>query len=132
MHPCEEELVCKCNIDDKVPYFNATVYLENKQRIGQIDEVFGPVNELMFTVKTDKGVLASAFKENDKIYINPEKLLPKSRFTDPPKPMKRGRGGGSRGRGGRGMRRGGFRGRGRGGFGRGRGRSRGRFRGRGR
>ena len=38
----------------------------------------------MFTVKCDSGVKASSFKENDKVYINPEKLLPMARFLPPP------------------------------------------------
>jgi hypothetical protein len=35
-----------------------------------------------FTVKPDSGVVAKSFKEGDKVYINPEKLLPLSRFTN--------------------------------------------------
>lgn len=33
-----------------------------------------------FTVKLDEGILASSFQLDDKIYGNPEKLLPISRF----------------------------------------------------
>ena len=43
MHPCEEDLVCKSSIE-KVPYFNAPIYLENKSQIGKVDEIFGPMN----------------------------------------------------------------------------------------
>ena len=43
MHPCEEDLVCKGSIE-KVPYFNAPIYLENKSQIGKVDEIFGPMN----------------------------------------------------------------------------------------
>lgn len=44
MHACEEDLVCKSSIE-KVPYFNAPIYLENKSQIGKIDEIFGPMND---------------------------------------------------------------------------------------
>ena len=43
MHPCEGEMVCKATID-KVPYFNAPVFLENKSLIGKVDEILGPIN----------------------------------------------------------------------------------------
>ena len=37
----------------------------------------------MFTVKCDAGVKAASFAANDKVYVNPEKLLPMVRFTNP-------------------------------------------------
>lgn len=46
VHPCEGEMVCKSTID-KVPYFNAPVYLENKTMIGKVDEILGPINEFV-------------------------------------------------------------------------------------
>ena len=46
MHPCEGELVCKCT-NEKVPYFNAPVFLENKSQIGKVDEIFGPMNDFV-------------------------------------------------------------------------------------
>ncbi len=97
--------------NEKVPYFNAPVYLQNKTQIGKVDEIFGPINEVvrrvgvrhrrrarlphgacgprcclvqMFTVKCDAGVKAASFKANDKVYINPEKLLPMARFLPAP------------------------------------------------
>lgn len=44
MHPCEGELVAKSIIED-VPQFNAYVFLENKQCIGKIADVMGPVRD---------------------------------------------------------------------------------------
>lgn len=125
-----------------IPYFNAGIYLENKAKIGKVEEVLGPVNKVFFTIKPDNGVNPSSFKPDDKVYIGSDKLLPLSRFTQEAKKGGgggrggAGRGGppggrgGGRGRGGppgRGGGRGGpvFGGRGgpaRGGFGRGRGR----------
>jgi hypothetical protein len=40
MHECESEMVCKLTErESKVPYFNAPIYLENKKKIGKVDEV---------------------------------------------------------------------------------------------
>lgn len=46
LHPCEGDLVCKCT-NEKVPYFNAPVFLENKSQIGKVDDVFGPMNDFV-------------------------------------------------------------------------------------
>jgi len=112
LHDCESELVCRWTLDQKVPYFNAGVYLENKRKIGKVDEILGKVAEIFFTVKMDPGVLSKSFQPNDLIYVGTDKLLPLTRFTNPSAPG--GRSGGGRGRGGRGGGRGG-RGGGRGG-----------------
>ncbi|XP_008953638.1 H/ACA ribonucleoprotein complex subunit 1 isoform X2 [Pan paniscus] len=141
LHPCEDDIVCKCTTDEnKVPYFNAPVYLENKEQIGKVDEIFGQLRDFYFSVKLSENMKASSFKKLQKFYIDPYKLLPLQRFLPrppgekgPPRGGGRGgrgggRGGGGRGGGGRG---GGFRG-GRGGGGGGfRGGRGGGFRGRG-
>lgn len=101
-----------------IPYFNAGIYLQNKAKIGKVEEVFGPVNKVYFTIKPDSGVHAASFKADDKVFIGTDKLLPLSRFTNEAKGSG-GRGGG-RGAGGRsGGRGGGFSPGGRGGGGRG-------------
>uniref|UniRef100_A0A915JCR6 H/ACA ribonucleoprotein complex subunit n=1 Tax=Romanomermis culicivorax TaxID=13658 RepID=A0A915JCR6_ROMCU len=64
-HPCENQLVCKCTTE-KVPYFNAPVFLENKQQIGKIDEIFGSLRNHSISVILSDDVKASSFKENDK------------------------------------------------------------------
>ena len=46
MHPCEDDIVCKCT-NENVPYFNAPVFLENKQQIGKVDEIFGPIRDFV-------------------------------------------------------------------------------------
>ncbi|EEQ41784.1 putative H ACA ribonucleoprotein complex subunit [Clavispora lusitaniae] len=136
MHACEGDIVCR-SINVKIPYFNAPIFLENKTQVGKVDEILGPLNEVFFTIKPSEGVQASSFKDGDKFYISPDKLLPLERFLPKPKEVgpkpkrKAGPGasrGGRGGFGGRGGSRGGFGGRGgaRGGFG-GRGGSRGGF-----
>lgn len=138
LHPCEDDIVCKCTTDEnKVPYFNAPVYLENKEQIGKVDEIFGQLRDFYFSVKLSENMKASSFKKLQKFYIDPYKLLPLQRFLPrppgekgPPRGGGRGGQGGGRGRGGRGGRGGGFRG-GRGGGGFRGGRGGGGFRGRG-
>lgn len=120
MQSCEGDIVCR-SVNVKIPYFNAPIYLENKTQVGKVDEILGPVNEVFFTVKVQEGVKADSFKDGDKFYIAPDKLLPLERFLPQPKPVgfkvkkKSGGPGGARGgfRGGRGGApggRGGFRG----------------------
>ncbi|RLV94516.1 H/ACA ribonucleoprotein complex subunit 1 [Spathaspora sp. JA1] len=144
MKACEGDIVCR-SINVKIPYFNAPIYLENKTQVGKVDEILGPLNEVFFTIKPSEGVKAGSFKEGDKFFIGPDKLLPLERFLPKPpqvgpKPKRKSTGGAGRGgfggdRGGRGGRggfggrggRGGARGGSRGGFGGGRGGSRGGF-----
>eukprot|EP00027_Filamoeba_sp_ATCC50430_P003826 CAMPEP_0168555268 /NCGR_PEP_ID=MMETSP0413-20121227/8239_1 /TAXON_ID=136452 /ORGANISM="Filamoeba nolandi, Strain NC-AS-23-1" /LENGTH=208 /DNA_ID=CAMNT_0008586097 /DNA_START=103 /DNA_END=729 /DNA_ORIENTATION=+ len=122
-HACENEMIFK-STHSKIPKFNAPVFFQNKQQVGLLDEIFGPVNEVYFSVKPVEGIQASSFKVGDKIYISPERLLPMVMFTEENKPKAagaRGGRGGARGgqRGGFGGQRGGggFRGGQRGGFG---------------
>lgn len=131
LHASEGDMFCK-STNEKIPYFNAPVYLENKTQIGKVDEILGPLNEVFFTVKCQEGVVASSFKAEEKVFIGSDKLLPVERFLPKPKgaKVKKVAGasrGGSRGgfgdRGGRGGSRGGSRG----GFGASRGGSRGGF-----
>ena len=94
IHDAEGELLCRLT-HAMIPYFNAGIYLENKAKIGKVEEILGPINKVFFSVKPDHGVNPASFKENDKLFIGTDKLLPLSRFTNESK----GRGGGGRGRG---------------------------------
>jgi H/ACA ribonucleoprotein complex subunit 1 len=47
VHPCKDEGVVKVNDTSLIPQFNAPVYLANKERVGKIEEVFGPMNEVV-------------------------------------------------------------------------------------
>ena len=69
-----------------MPYFNAPIYLENKSAIGKVDEILGPINEFYFTIKVAEGIVASSFKDGDKVFIGGDKLLPIDRFLPKPKP----------------------------------------------
>ncbi|KAG0460943.1 hypothetical protein HPP92_021240 [Vanilla planifolia] len=115
IHACEGDAVTKLT-NEKIPYFNAPIYLQNKTQIGKVDEIFGPINESYFSIKMMEGIIATSYSTGDKFYIDPAKLLPLSRFLPQPKGSQPA---GTRG-GGRGMGRGGSRGGGRfGGRGRG-------------
>ena len=48
-------------------------------QVGKVDEVFGPINQVMFTVKPDAGITPNGWKLGDKVYIAMDKLLPLSR-----------------------------------------------------
>ncbi|KAL5727919.1 hypothetical protein ACHQM5_001059 [Ranunculus cassubicifolius] len=133
LHAAEGDAVTKLT-NEKIPYFNAPIYLQNKTQIGKVDEIFGPVNESLFSIKMKEGIVATSYEAGDKFYIDPAKLLPLARFLPQPKGQGGGRGrgaprGGSSFGRGRGAPRGGSFGRGRGpprggrgGFSRGRGR----------
>src|SRR6201999_1256490 len=51
VHAVEDEMLCSSLMPDKVPYFNAPIYLQNKNVIGKVDEILGPINEVYFSVK---------------------------------------------------------------------------------
>ncbi|KAJ1568010.1 H/ACA snoRNP pseudouridylase subunit, partial [Nowakowskiella sp. JEL0078] len=123
VHSCEKQMVCK-STNEKIPHFNAPIFLENKTQIGKIDEIFGPINEVYFSVNMQDNIKAESFKTKDLIYISPDKLLPLDRFLPKPKALTKDKPLGRQGmvekktRGGFGGGRGGF---GRGGAGGGRG-----------
>ncbi|KAJ0721637.1 putative H/ACA ribonucleoprotein complex, subunit Gar1/Naf1 [Helianthus annuus] len=84
VHACEGDAVTKLT-NEKIPYFNAPIYLQNKTQIGKVDEIFGPINESFFSVKMMEGIVATSYAAGDKFYIDPMKLLPLSRFLPQPK-----------------------------------------------
>jgi H/ACA ribonucleoprotein complex subunit 1 len=85
IHAVEDEMLCSSTMPDKVPYFNAPIYLQNKSVIGKVDEILGPINEVYFSVKMGEGMVANSFKKGDKVYIAGDKLLPLERFLPKPK-----------------------------------------------
>lgn len=127
LHAAEDQMICKCT-NEKVPYFNGRIFLENKAQIGQVDEILGPINSYMFTIKMQTGMSASSFKAGQKVYIDPMQLLPMDRFL-PKGPIKKERSGkGKGGKGGFSGGKGGFgKGKGKGGFGGGKGKGKGGF-----
>merc|ERR1711865_770789 len=97
-HECEDELICKCT-NERVPHFNARVFLENKEQVGKIDEIFGPINSFYFTVKMEEGMTAASFKKGKTFYVDNMKLLPMARFLPGPSIGKKGKGKDGKGKG---------------------------------
>lgn len=67
----EDDLVLKVDIED-VPFFNAPIYMENKQQIGKIDEIFGNIRDYYVSIKLSDNVKASSFQKDMKVlrYLN--------------------------------------------------------------
>merc|ERR1719491_1142008 len=72
-------MVCK-STNERIPHFNARIFLENKEEIGRVDEIFGPINAFYFSVKPAEGIKPDSFKKGKKLYIDNQKLLPLQRF----------------------------------------------------
>ena len=45
-HTCEGELICRLT-NENVPYFNAMIFLENKTKVGKLDEIFGAITDVV-------------------------------------------------------------------------------------
>jgi rRNA processing protein Gar1 len=80
MHDVEGELMCT-SVNEKIPYFNAPIYLENKTPVGKVDEILGPITQVYFTIKPSEGIQAKSFKKGDKFYIGGDKLLPLDKYV---------------------------------------------------
>jgi H/ACA ribonucleoprotein complex subunit 1 len=55
IHACEGDAVTKLT-NEKIPFFNAPIYLQNMIQIGKVDEIFGPINESVSFSLTFLGV----------------------------------------------------------------------------
>ena len=65
MHEAEGSLLCKStnemvgfvneHVIMQIPYFNAPVYLENKTKIGKVDEILGAISDVHFSMICDEG-----------------------------------------------------------------------------
>lgn len=68
-YTCQDDLICKVEIED-VPFFNAPIYLENKEQIGKIDEIFGNLRDYFVSIRLGENMKASGFKKNQKVKFN--------------------------------------------------------------
>ena len=82
VHACEGQLVCKQLDAAQVPKFNSPVYLANKTKVGKVDEIFGPVNDIYFTVVLDEGFQATSFNVGDELCLSDDRLLPTRMFLE--------------------------------------------------
>lgn len=95
-HTCGDQIIVKASDVKKVPKFNRGIYTENKSKVGTIDEIFGPIDGFLYSVKLVEGVNAASYKPGDKFYMGWDDTLPIDRFLPKPK----GAGGPKRGPGG--------------------------------
>ncbi|OMO98942.1 H/ACA ribonucleoprotein complex, subunit Gar1/Naf1 [Corchorus olitorius] len=84
LHACKGYAVTKLT-NEKIPKFNAPIYLQNKTQIGKVAEIFGPINESYFSIEMLKGIVATSYTPGDKFFIDPRKLLPLAVFLPQPK-----------------------------------------------
>ena len=42
-----EELFACTSLHEQIPYFNAPIFLENKTQIGKVEEILGPINNVV-------------------------------------------------------------------------------------
>ncbi|CAK90654.1 unnamed protein product (macronuclear) [Paramecium tetraurelia] len=124
-HVCGNQIIVKALGKELVPRFFRSVYFENKQPIGKVDEIFGPIENYLFSVNLEEGIAPKSFKQDQLIYMDAYDCMPMDRFLPRPKGAPGISRGGSRGGGRGGPRGGGFSRGGRGGAPRGGGFSRG-------
>lgn len=67
-YTAQDDLICKVELED-VPFFNAPIYLENKEQIGKIDEIFGNLRDYSVSIRLGENMKASSFKVNQKVSI---------------------------------------------------------------
>lgn len=48
---------------EQIPFFNAPIYMENKQQIGKIDEIFGNTRDYYVSVKLENAKPTSFEKD---------------------------------------------------------------------
>lgn len=65
-YTAQDDLICKVEIED-VPFFNAPIYLENKEQIGKIDEIFGNLRDYYVSIRLGDNMKAASFKKNQKV-----------------------------------------------------------------
>lgn len=70
-HACEGDIIAMVD-GNRVPLLARMIYTANKQLIGKVDDVFGPMHSAGLCVKTDanSGVKAESFKAGDKVSVH--------------------------------------------------------------
>jgi H/ACA ribonucleoprotein complex subunit 1 len=67
-HECEGLLIATMT-SEQVPLLMRAIYLQNKNKIGKIDDIFGAINSGGIAIKPDEGVKADGFKAGDKVCL---------------------------------------------------------------
>lgn len=67
---CENnEIICKNTYGSMLP-LTKEVYLENKEEIGKVNKVLGPISDFMFSVQVDEDMKAESFRKGTKVFIS--------------------------------------------------------------
>lgn len=59
-------LICYIT-NGNVPLLMRSIYLQNKNKVGKVDDVFGAISKSGIAIKPDEGVKAESFKAGDKV-----------------------------------------------------------------
>ena len=57
-----------CNIiGNQVPLLMRAIYLQNKNKLGKVDDVFGPMSAPGIAIQPEEGIKVDSFKPGDKV-----------------------------------------------------------------
>ena len=76
----EGKLICQC-VHKDVPILRRKVFYQNKNELGNIEDVFGTTSSYGFVVELSTNIEATSFKSGDLIYGDPFNMLSLDRFT---------------------------------------------------
>lgn len=70
-HACEGDIIAMVD-GNRVPLLARMIYTQNKQMVGKVDDVFGPMHSAGLCIKADanSGVKAESFKAGDKVSVH--------------------------------------------------------------
>ena len=64
-----------------------TIYNKDKNRIGKVDDVFGPMGKPGIAIQPEEGIKAESYKAGDKVYADPFQCRETTFFM--PKPIQK-------------------------------------------
>ena len=77
----EGKLICEC-VHRDVPILRRKVYYQNKNELGNVEDVFGTTSNVGFVVELPESIKADSFKAGDLIYGDQFNMLTKDRFIE--------------------------------------------------
>ncbi len=76
----EGKLICDC-VHKDVPILRRKVFYQNKNELGNVEDVFGTTANIGFVVELSANISADSFKSGDLIYGDQFNMLTLDRFT---------------------------------------------------
>ena len=77
----EGKLICEC-VHKDVPILRRKVFYQNKNEMGNVEDVFGTTSSWGFVVELSTNIKAESFKSGDLIYGDNYNMLSLSRFLE--------------------------------------------------